>query len=260
MVPTSVPAELEATCILADFQANVHARRKTGGWFTTNGRPGQRGINHDAVVVHLNRIDSTRHTWAGNLYDPCSVVEHERAISNAKQWPWRRTSMTAFHEANERGRYNSCGLRSRSRSKTAKQEIDGRRPRGRLALNDRVATLTSWTGFDGSTRGGKAWIAGGRGGTGIEDGMGTRYIEWVVSWTIVSANFCYEASLVPLITPELNLAIFLLETYSHKPASPYTQAFYSPQTHRVTARILLGGVQIIMLWCWWRLVFCKIVS
>jgi hypothetical protein len=38
MVPTSVPAELEATCILADFQADVHPRRKTGGWFTTNGR------------------------------------------------------------------------------------------------------------------------------------------------------------------------------------------------------------------------------
>jgi hypothetical protein len=67
-----------------------------------------------------------------------------------------------------------------------------------------------------------AWIAGGRGGTGVEDGTGTRYIEceWAVSWTIVSANFCYEASLVPLITPKSNLAIFLLGTYSHKPASP----------------------------------------
>ena len=88
----------------------------------------------------------------------------------------------------------------------------------------------------------------------------TRYIEWVVAWTIVSANFCYEASLVPLITPELNLSIFLLETYSHKPASPQTQAFGSPHTHWLTAGILLGGVQIVMLWCWGCLVFCKIVS
>jgi len=49
MVPTSVPAELEATCLLADFQADVHARRKTGGWFTTNGRLA------DATIVMTRR-------------------------------------------------------------------------------------------------------------------------------------------------------------------------------------------------------------
>jgi hypothetical protein len=128
--------------------------------------------------------------------------------------------MTAFHEADELRRYNSCG--QRLRSQTVNEKIGGRQPRGRLALNDRGVMLSSWADFDGSTRGAKAWIAGGRGGTGVDDGTGTRYIEfeWAVSWTIVSANFCYEASLVPLITPEYNLAIFLLNTYSHKPASP----------------------------------------